>query len=140
MNPEIKAQWLEDLRSGNFRKGRGVLHRTTTDGRGNKIHEFCCLGVLCEQAVAAGVIDRTLSGEDGAGVYAYGNDHDSTYLPQEVRDWAGIDTHSPSVQLNGRRDHVAIMNDDGGDLDFTKIADALEGDETFGTTPTFDDF
>lgn len=135
MNPEIKAQWLEDLRSGNFRKGRGVLHRVRDASDGTKIHEFCCLGVLCEQAVAAGVVERHGSPDNG-GAYSYGADSDATYLPREVREWAGIDTHSPVVMTGEYRgDHVATLNDDHYD-DFGPIADAIEGDDHFGERQT----
>jgi len=39
MDPEIKANWLAALRSGEYTQAEGQLH----DG-GNK---YCCLGVLC---------------------------------------------------------------------------------------------
>jgi len=41
MKQEYKAQWLSDLRSGNYTQGTGVL-RTYDD-------KFCCLGVLLDQ-------------------------------------------------------------------------------------------
>ena len=40
MNSEIKAQWVEALRSGNYKQGRGFLH--------SKSGTYCCLGVLCD--------------------------------------------------------------------------------------------
>jgi hypothetical protein len=40
MNPELKAKWLEALRSGKYTQGRGRLK--TND------NEYCCLGVLCD--------------------------------------------------------------------------------------------
>lgn len=41
MNPELKAKWVEALRSGEYQQGVMYLKR---DGC------FCCLGVLCEVA------------------------------------------------------------------------------------------
>lgn len=41
MNPDIKALWLEALRSGLYRQGRGRLRRSRNN-------TFCCLGVLCD--------------------------------------------------------------------------------------------
>lgn len=38
----LRERWLEALRSGNYKQGRGVLR--------NKEDEFCCLGVLCDVA------------------------------------------------------------------------------------------
>lgn len=40
MNQEIKAKWLEALRSGRYKQGVGCL-RSDKD-------EYCCLGVLCD--------------------------------------------------------------------------------------------
>jgi hypothetical protein len=40
MSPELKAKWLEALRSGKYKQGTGYL-RTFAD-------EFCCLGVLAD--------------------------------------------------------------------------------------------
>lgn len=40
MDQEVKARWVEALRSGKYKQGQGSLH--------NDEDEFCCLGVLCE--------------------------------------------------------------------------------------------
>lgn len=40
MDKALKAKWLEALRSGKYKQGRGKL-RSVDD-------EFCCLGVLCD--------------------------------------------------------------------------------------------
>lgn len=39
MNPDIKAKWLEALRSGKYQQGKSRLR---ADDR------FCCIGVLCD--------------------------------------------------------------------------------------------
>lgn len=41
LKPEVKAKWLEDLRSGNIQQG--VSHLRDSRNR------FCCLGVLARQ-------------------------------------------------------------------------------------------
>lgn len=41
MNPEIKAKWLEALRSGKYQQIRGRLRSINGDA-------YCCLGLLCE--------------------------------------------------------------------------------------------
>jgi hypothetical protein len=41
MNPKVKERWLAALRSGEYRKAKGQLHRPR---RGS----YCCLGVLRE--------------------------------------------------------------------------------------------
>lgn len=40
MKTEYKQKWIDALRSGKYKQGRGILK--TVDG------EFCCLGVLCD--------------------------------------------------------------------------------------------
>ncbi len=40
MNGELKAKWLEALRSGRYKQGRKYLR--------DKNNQFCCLGVLCD--------------------------------------------------------------------------------------------
>ena len=37
---DVKTKWLDALRSGKYKQGRGILRRP--DG------SFCCLGVLCD--------------------------------------------------------------------------------------------
>jgi hypothetical protein len=44
MDPQIKQRWVDALRSGQYKQGKGFLHR------GNK---FCCLGVLCDTVDAS---------------------------------------------------------------------------------------
>ncbi len=52
MKPDIKAQWLEALRSGKYKQGRGMLYR---EGK------YCVIGVL-KFAVAANSVDNVLHG------------------------------------------------------------------------------
>lgn len=46
MDPEIKAKWVEALRSGKYTQARGTLKKEV-EGSGVS---YCCLGVLCEVA------------------------------------------------------------------------------------------
>ena len=41
MHPEIKQNWIDALRSGDFKQGRYALFNSSTN-------TYCCLGVLCE--------------------------------------------------------------------------------------------
>lgn len=41
MKPEVKAKWLEDLRSGEYEQGRWTLKHQINN-------TYCCLGVLAE--------------------------------------------------------------------------------------------
>ena len=58
MDPEIKRQWVEALRSGKYEQGRLFLER---DGK------FCCLGVLCH---AVRGVTPTYNPDGGLSCYA----------------------------------------------------------------------
>lgn len=119
MNAEIKAQWVTDLRSGEFKQGTGYLN---ADGK------LCCLGVLCEQAVRAGVIG---SG-GGNGIIRYDGKED--ILPKLVRVWAGLpdggdNPNNPHVIVDHEKVSLAELNDGENGWDphtFGQIADIIE--------------
>ena len=143
MNQEIKARWVAALRSGEYPQAINRLR--FEDG-------YCCLGVLCELAVADGVISNLGMGEDGGFLYginpegqmAGGEPETSTtVLPKAVIEWAGIeriDSGSPMVtadeswipKLNLHTvkspdelpSELAGLNDLG--MSFTDIADIIE--------------
>lgn len=117
MNPEIKAQWVAALRSGEYEQGTGRLHRGDT---------FCCLGVLCDLAIKAGA--------PGVEEFRRPTEIVSTYnglqliLPGSVREWAGLDSCNPIlVDESGSESEyhpVSIFNDNG--TTFNEIADLIE--------------
>lgn len=128
MNPVVKAMWLEDLRSGNFEQGTGVLHRALNGEQSASDHTFCCLGVLSERAVAEGVCERVVHSDTGtfAGVFDYvdGDGYkEHHYLTPAVQEWAGTDS-DPYLKINGRTQRVSQHNDEGAT--FEQIADAIE--------------
>ena len=113
MNPDVKTKWVAALRSGEFEQGRNRLN----DG-GN----FCCLGVLCELAVAEGVIvkePRHLASGQETAVVLY--DGRSTQPSVKVMDWAGLTQADPEVG----RTTLMGMNDEAM-APFTEIADAID--------------
>ena len=121
MNPEIKVQWVAALRSGKYRQGAGVLHRRKPAG-----DEYCCLGVLCELAVRAGVANVEPARYDGDSfVYGAGDRYSSTYLPLVVREWAGLadrpDARNPLVKGHHT---LADLNDNLST--FREIANLIE--------------
>lgn len=83
MKKAIKDQWLADLRSGEYPKGVGELRSDPDEG---EPRTFCCLGVLLDRAVLAGVITWPEVNAGGYGV-----------LPEPVARWAGLDTLDPVV-------------------------------------------
>ena len=111
MKAEIARTWVEALRSGDYEQGRRALNR---DGK------YCCLGVLCELAVAEGVIEAPERLPKGDMAYAGCN----TYLPQAVCEWAGIDSPYGKV-YKGSKTHLATLNDEY--FSFNQIADIIDG-------------
>jgi hypothetical protein len=104
MNPEIKEKWLNDLRSGEYKKGKGLLRNGTI----NNGETFCCLGVLCDR----------YRKETGQGAWeAFHGFIDSegnpniTSLPEEVRVWAGLLDFGHAVYIPERVTSLATMND-----------------------------
>jgi hypothetical protein len=129
MNPEIRAQWITALRSGDYEQGRSVLRQDDL---------FCCLGVLCDLAVKANVIAARKNSD---GVWFYGRDWDET-LPEQVMEWAGI-SPSRDVGTSTGVPRVVVIPDDGDQPEdiglaslndeykwsFARIADAIEDGE-----------
>ena len=115
MNSVIKAEWLRRLRSGTFKQGKNYLKYITPDGKTLQ----CCLGLLVDMAVEAGVIPAPILVPFlGNRVYLYeatttdrswdlavydGGPHVEGILPHEVRAWAG---------LNDIRDYDPAMTSD----------------------------
>lgn len=115
MKPKIKKLWVATLRGGMYTQG----HKVLKDGRSKR---RCCLGVLCELAVQAGVCKRN-------GDYF---DSDAIVLPESVQKWAGIKSKDPVVNIKGSAARLSLHNDGGdGSLmisrrTFAEIADAIE--------------
>lgn len=139
MNPEIKAQWIRDLTSGEYDQG--------TDKLANK-WGHCCLGVLCEQAVKAGVLEKRqfYSGGTDEDEWFYGTaedfengEEDCTLPPLSVFRWAGLattytdsdgkehplPTYDPRVRWDGAEITLSQLNDMYG-RDFDDIAEVIE--------------
>ena len=134
MKAAIREQWIKDLRSGDFEQGNHYLERVTSDGT----HRLCCLGVLCRQAVAAGVIPPP---ELHDGEYRYLDDgHDEggpagesfnqpCSLPRKVSEWAGVNPEDGDIALGPEQDEwslTAIAANDFKGLNFAQIADLVE--------------
>lgn len=109
MNPEIKAKWVEALRSGEYKQAR--IRLRTADG-------FCCLGVLCDLHA------RETKGEWVERRASFFYDGQRVFLPQKVADWAGLAGLDPVVLAGGRSHHLSKLNDVG--TPFSAIADYIE--------------
>ena len=124
MKAAIKAQWLADLRSGNFVQGKDYLDFVDDDG----VRKQCCLGVLCHQAVKAGVIPEPVR-RFNRFTYEDGDCLNYATLPRAVVEWAGLDWDNPAIAMKAGssdiRIHAGEANDEL-DWSFEHIADAIE--------------
>lgn len=129
MNPEVKAAWVAALRSGEFQQGKHTLVSRLDVGA-----KYCCLGVLCELAVRAGVATKNNRLTSNDVNYGVKGDWESVQLPQVVQAWAGLDSADPTVEHNERSiSGIAVtrlstlsgLNDTRG-YTFAQIADVIE--------------
>jgi hypothetical protein len=115
MNPEVRAQWCAALRSGDYQQAKRALRRGDS---------YCCLGVLCDLAVRAGVLDDATPArfdpDHRPGRMQY--DGRSDYLPPSVQKWAGLSEDDPVL---GAARSLATANDAG--CSFAEIADLIDG-------------
>jgi len=99
MDPEKRDMWADALESGEFTQGRDALARIDKRGKAT----YCCLGVLCELAVRAGVIPagtrRIEQGPELSYRLKYGEGEAELTLPHEVVVWAGLNMASPRVSI-----------------------------------------
>lgn len=87
----ILRRWAEELESGKYSQTTGRL----TEVHANGAFSHCCLGVLSEMAVSAGLGIERLTGEeydengDVEKMYA-SYDGERGFPPEKVREWAGL--------------------------------------------------
>ena len=104
MNKNAKA-WVKALRSGKYKQGEGVLRVED---------KYCCLGVACELAGVADIINN--------GEYFYGGG--PYVLPQSVQEWLGLDSMEGSYEKGNR----ALSSDNDVGKTFEVIADIIESE------------
>lgn len=119
LNPEVKAQWVAALRSGEYTQAAGALRNSKG---------FCCLGVLC---------DLHHKAHPDAGEWVPEKDHGlQTYLgatsmpTEEVLAWADCGGFGGFggfglLKIPGAQDATLVSHNDRGRT-FLEIADAIE--------------
>ncbi len=128
MNPEVKQKWIDALRSGKYDQGSEKLR---------SVQGYCCLGVLCD----------LYSQEQGAEWEFRGNaetnlqpkdywyfEGESEFLPESVKDWAGLPVGNPSVRVDVTdnddeddwfyNEEIANLNDSG--YTFNELSELIE--------------
>ncbi len=89
MNKKVRDLWIQALKSGEFKQGRGRLKNAS----GN----YCCLGVLCElHSRETG--NTNFWQKDFNQLPAY--DCASYCLPDSVKEWADLKQRNPKVRTD----------------------------------------
>lgn len=119
-NRENIRKWVDALRSGDYRQGRGALRSGYEPET-----SYCCLGVACDVSDVGGWSGNVYRTTD-----EYGHSSSaSSVLPYEVADWLDIGTRDRSnpdlVDIAGDLIDAIAANDSLG-WTFDDIADALE--------------
>lgn len=111
---EVQTAWADTLQNSELTQTKGLLKRTDADGNDS----YCCLGVLSEMAVEAGVItsrrrDDACATEscDCQKSWEFGGE--TAYLPNGVGEWAfGEHVYNPYlIDENGLRQTATTLND-----------------------------
>lgn len=118
MNPRVKTLWVDALRSGNYKQGRGALH--------DVINGHCCLGVLCDLAVKAGVGAWITEPGKFMTTYSLGDWRTALFLCDGVRVWAGLPVAGPDGGIEGSIEGPLVEMNDAQLLTFGQIADWIE--------------
>jgi hypothetical protein len=125
MDAQLKAKWVEALRSGDFKQAQGVLHDAKTDS-------YCCLGVLCKVVGAEwGEFDKEVDD------YIVTKDHVPVKDGELLGDTDGEELEPSACMQFGIRDQSIFigMNDGSGregepgyepPKTFSEIADYIE--------------
>ena len=121
INPEIKELWCRALESEEYTQAGGRLR--TDNG-------FCCLGVLSDLAIKAGVQEWVAEEGGGYGVSTSFGPRKTGTVSGEIQSWAGIKGSSaddPLVQIGPElcrlSCRLSFLNDTG--YDFKTIAQII---------------
>lgn len=107
MDAQLKAKWVEALRSGKYHQADSMLRVYKSKEEG---YSFCCLGVLCDTMGA-----KWLAGKPVLGDVNIGNT-DEELLGEHGLRISGLDEKTQQT--------LAEMNDGGSP--FSEIADYIE--------------
>ena len=110
MKREVAEKWVEALRSGQFKQGKGVLKNQAG---------YCCLGVLCEIS-GLGKFETSYNDHYNCFVFREADGPKAcNYLPPQVQAWAGLRNHNPAIpsKVDTPAAQLAKMNDDGATFD-----------------------
>lgn len=117
LDPEVKARWVEALRSERYEQGAGYL-RAAED-------MYCCLGVLCDLIAPDEWSDEP---SPVANAYTHGGPAEAMTMPPLTVQYQAIGRPIPDPvhppRIVSAIQHLASVNDAGGTFDL--IADLIE--------------
>jgi hypothetical protein len=117
IKPRVESQveynrlvWINALTSGEYEQGTGLLRREVDAVSEAERYQYCCLGVLCDLAMKAGMHGQWSNGgmEDDFGL------HDD-FAPNHVLQMVGLTKEHGAI--------LARINDNGGT--FATIAETI---------------
>ncbi len=105
MDKALKALWVEALRSGKYKQGKGQLR--------NSRNQFCCLGVLADQICPTAWAKNSEGQQEWFGAHAYfpapdlrGLEHDVQKTLAEMNDGAAEDGTQPRKSFEEIADYI----------------------------------
>jgi hypothetical protein len=120
MHKHIAMDLADRLESGQYLQGKGTLCEAG---------EFCCLGVLSEMGVEAGIAVKVPLGYSDAIKYVDVESDDYDYrdesagvLTRNIMEWAGMRTASGEFQDDDLEGFGALTTANDNRVDFPRIA------------------
>lgn len=111
-----RKKWIEALRSGKYKQGKGYLKRND---------EYCCLGVACE---ILGATQEKRPSEPGVTWFSL-NGTSMFILPNGIRNLLGLSTGIGDFNITDFdlvSNSLALMNDAGSSFD--EISNMIESE------------
>lgn len=122
MTPELKAEWVAALRSGDYKQARDALRIVDNE----KNYSYCCLGVLCD--IMPDVEWSPVNGHSYLYYAKFSSGHTSSaYIPRPEAAKLGLEKKiiDTTRQTTHAIDNILMgMNDQG--KTFAEIADYIE--------------
>lgn len=111
MYEDVAKEWIKELRSGNYKQGRGTLR--------NAKNECCCLGVLCD------LMEGTeWTYDEPFGRYYIGAS--TAIVPPHIAKWAGMKFSNGNYRGDDNYSTSLVFANDTGRKSFKEIADIIE--------------
>lgn len=111
-----QKKWVDALRSGKYKQGRGYLCQIE-EGEPH----YCCLGVACELMCEAGLLEKENRGDH----YRYGG---RSLLSNNILEWLNLRTSGGNFSIPFKECISLTQLNDQVELSFAEIADFIESE------------